>query len=64
MQIVSTIPDKIRLDIDIINIRFEYLYTDTVSDIKYPDSNTDIFEPFKINSVSNTIRKYLYHFHP
>ena len=24
---------------------FEYLDTDTVSDVEYPDSNTDKFEP-------------------
>jgi hypothetical protein len=34
-------PDKIQLDIDIINMRFGYLDTDTVSDIEYPDSDTD-----------------------
>ena len=47
MWIVSTMPDMIRFDIDIINMRLEYsdTDTDTVSDIEYPDSNTDIFEP-------------------
>jgi hypothetical protein len=39
-------PDKIRLDIDIINMRFEYSDTDTVSDVAYPDSDTDRFKPF------------------
>ena len=34
---------RIQLDIDIINIRFKY--SDTVSDVEYPDSNTDRFEP-------------------
>jgi len=29
--------DKIRLNVDIINIRFKYLDTDTVSDIEYSD---------------------------
>ena len=33
--------DEIRLDIDIINMRFEYSDTDTVSDVEYPDSDTD-----------------------
>jgi hypothetical protein len=38
-------PDRIRLDIDIINIRFEYSDTDTISDVEYPGSDTDKFEP-------------------
>jgi hypothetical protein len=39
--------DRIRLDIDVINMRFEYSDTDmdTVSDIEYPDSNADIYQP-------------------
>ena len=41
IRIVSTMSDRIRLDIDIINIRFEYSDTDTVSDIEYPDLNMD-----------------------
>ena len=41
MRIVSTIPDRIRLDIDIINMRFEYSDMDTVSNVGYPDSDTD-----------------------
>ena len=45
IRIVSTISDRIRLDIDIINMRFEYSDADTVSDVEYPDSNTDRFEP-------------------
>jgi len=36
--------DTIRLDIDIVNMRFDYSDTDTVSDVEYPDSDTDIFE--------------------
>jgi hypothetical protein len=40
IQIVSTMPDMTQLDIDTINIRFEYLNTDTVSDVEYPDSDT------------------------
>jgi hypothetical protein len=41
---MSTIPDRIRLDIDIINMRFEYSDTDTESDVEYLDLNTDGFE--------------------
>jgi hypothetical protein len=37
--------DKIRLDVDIINIRFKYSDTDTVSDVEYLDSNMNIFKP-------------------
>ena len=33
--------DKIRLDVDIINIRFKYSDTDMVSDVGYLDSDTD-----------------------
>ena len=49
MRIVSTMSDMIRLDINIINMRFEYLDTDTdtdtVSDVGYPDSDTDRSQP-------------------
>ena len=45
IRIVSTISDRIRLDIDIINMRFEYSDTDMVSDVGYPDSHTDISQP-------------------
>ena len=38
---MSTMPDSIRLDIDIINMQFEYSDTDMLSYIKYPDSDTD-----------------------
>jgi hypothetical protein len=38
-------PDRIRLDIDIINMRFKYSDTDTVLDIEYPDSDTDKSNP-------------------
>jgi hypothetical protein len=40
IRMVSTMSDRIRLDIDIINMRFEYLDTnkDTVSHIEYLDS--------------------------
>ena len=42
IRIVSTMSDMIRLDIDIINMRFEYSDTDTVSNVEYLDSDTDI----------------------
>ena len=42
---MSAMPDRIRLGIDIINIRFEYSDMDTVSDVEYLDSDTDRFEP-------------------
>jgi hypothetical protein len=42
---VSAMPDMIRLDVDIINMRFKYSDTDTVSDVEYPDSDTDISKP-------------------
>ena len=38
---MSTISDKIGLDVDIINIQFKYSNTDTESDVEYSDSNTD-----------------------
>jgi len=47
--------DKIQLDVNIINIRFKYSDTDTVSDVEYSDSDTD---------RSNTVGKYPYRFHP
>jgi hypothetical protein len=37
--------DRIRLNINIVNMGFEYSDTDTGSDVEYPDSNTDKFEP-------------------
>jgi len=39
---VSTMSDRIRFGIDIINMRFEYSDTDTVLDIEYLDSDMDI----------------------
>jgi hypothetical protein len=33
--------DRIPMDIDITNIRFEYLDMDTVSDVEDPDSDTE-----------------------
>ena len=41
IRIVSAMSDRIRLDIDIINMRFKHLDTDTLSGVEYPDSNTD-----------------------
>jgi hypothetical protein len=38
-------PGRIRLDVDIINMRFKYSDTDTVSDVEYPDLDTDRSEP-------------------
>ena len=64
IQIVSTMPDRIRLDIDIINMRFEYLDTDTVSDIGYSDSDTGRSQLLYTDSISNTVEKYPYCFHP
>ena len=45
IRIVSAMSDRIRLDIDIMNMRFEYSDTDTVSDVEYPDSDTDRSQP-------------------
>ena len=42
---MSIMSDKIRLDVDIINIRFKYSDTDTVSDIEYLDSDMDRSKP-------------------
>ena len=42
--------DKMLLGIDITNMQVEYLDTDTVSDIEYPDSDTDRSEPLRIQS--------------
>ena len=46
IRIVSTIPDMVRLDIDVINMRFEYSDMDTVSDVKYLNSDTNRSELF------------------
>jgi len=43
---MSTMSDKIGLDVDIINIQFKYSNTDTESDVEYLDSNTDRSKPF------------------
>jgi len=42
---MSTMSDKIRLDVDIINIQFKYSDMNTVSDIEHSDSDTDRSEP-------------------
>jgi len=44
IRIVSAMPDRKRLDVDIINMRFEYSDTDSVSDVEYPGLDTDIFK--------------------
>jgi hypothetical protein len=46
-RIVSAMPDRIRLNVDIINMQFKYsdTDTDTVSDVEYPNSDTDRSEP-------------------
>jgi len=36
---ISTISDKIELYVNIINIRFKYSDTNTISGVKYSDSN-------------------------
>ena len=61
---MSTISDKIRLDVDIINIRFKYSNTDTVSDIKHSDSDTDRLQTHLNEFGLEYGRKYPYHFHP
>jgi hypothetical protein len=47
IRIVSKMSDRIRLDIDIINMWFKYSDTNMVSDVKYPDSDTDGLKPSK-----------------
>jgi hypothetical protein len=42
---VSTMPDRIPLDIDIINMRFEDSDMDTVSDVEYIDPDTNRLKP-------------------
>jgi len=38
---MSNMSNNIQLDIDIINIRFKYSDTDTISDVGYSDLDTD-----------------------
>ena len=45
IRIISTMSDRIPLGIDITSMRFEYSDTDMVSDVEYPDSDTDRSEP-------------------
>jgi hypothetical protein len=40
-------PDRIRLDIDNINMRFEYLDTAIVPDVEYSDLDMDKSKPSK-----------------
>jgi len=48
IRIMSIImSDKIQLDVDIINIRFKYSDTDTISDVEYSDSDMGRSEPSK-----------------
>jgi hypothetical protein len=42
---IRIVSDRIQLDIDIINIRFEYSDMNMVSDVEYPDSDTDGSRP-------------------
>jgi hypothetical protein len=45
IRIVSTMPDRIHLDIDIINILFGYSDMNTVSNVEYLNSDTDRSKP-------------------
>jgi len=45
IRIISIMSDKIRLDVDIINIRFKYSDMDTASDVEYSVSDTERFKP-------------------
>jgi hypothetical protein len=55
--------DRAWLDIDIINIRFEYSDTEvSESDVEYLDSDTDWSKPMNLDS--NTVGKYRYRFLP
>jgi len=42
---MSIMSDKVQLNVDIINILFKHLDTDTVSDVEYSDSDTDRSKP-------------------
>jgi hypothetical protein len=46
IQVVSAKPDRIGMDIGIINTQFEYSDTNTVSVVEYPNSDTDGSELF------------------
>jgi hypothetical protein len=56
IRIISIISYKIRLDVDIINIRLKYLDMNTLSNIEYSDFIQTYLNP---NSVSNTIENLL-----
>jgi hypothetical protein len=55
IQIMSAMTDRIQLDVDIINMQFKYSDTDTVSDVEYPDSDTDGSKPLYTDSVEQTV---------
>jgi len=57
-------PDRIGIEANIINMRFEYSDIDIISDIEYPNSDTNRYKPFYTDSISNTIGKYPYCFNP
>ena len=44
IRILSTMSDMIRLDVDIINMRFDYSNTNMILDVEYLDSDTNRFE--------------------
>ena len=47
--------DKIGLDVDIINIRFKYSDTNTVSDVEYSNSNKDRPESVAVSLSSSAV---------
>jgi len=53
---MSIMSDKIRLDVDIINIRFKYSDTDTVSDVEYLDSDLNRSTRIRSRIRSENIR--------
>ena len=55
-------PDRIGIEANIINMRFEYSDIDIISDIEYPNSDTNRYKHFYTDSISNTIGKYPYCF--
>ena len=65
IRIVSTMSDKIRLNIDIINIRFKYSDTDTISDVEYLSKRirsqiqSKISIPFSSLALSSSLARTL-----
>jgi len=55
IRIMSIISDEIRLDVDIINIRFKYSHTDTVSDIEYLDFDINRSESVFIHNQPRAV---------